>query len=156
MIGVSNNSLFSNTCYTLGKPDWTHDNRFKNNVSRVENRVELDDLIENILKTKPASHWIEKLSEGGVPCSIIKKTSDVIEDEQTKNVKMMQNIEHPEIGPLSLTRLPLTLSKSSIEIRKSPPLLGEDTLSILKEAGVDETTIQHLLEKGIIQTSVKK
>jgi crotonobetainyl-CoA:carnitine CoA-transferase CaiB-like acyl-CoA transferase len=153
MIGISNNSLFSNICKTLGKPDWIEDSRFKNNVSRVENRSELNDLIENILKTKPASHWIEKLTEGGVPCSIIKKTSDVVKDEQTMSVNMMQDIEHPEIGSLSLTRLPLTLSKSPIEIRKSPPLLGEDTLSILKEEGMDETTIQHLLEKGIIQSS---
>lgn len=156
MIGISNNTLFSHLCNILEKPAWTEDDRFKNNVSRVENRADLNYLIESILKTKPSSYWIQKLTEGGVPSSVIKKTSDVIKDEQTKNVNMLQNIQHPEIGSLSLTRLPLTMSKSSLEIKKSPPLLGEDTISILKEKGLDEPTIQELLEKGIIQSLIKK
>jgi crotonobetainyl-CoA:carnitine CoA-transferase CaiB-like acyl-CoA transferase len=156
IIGVSNNSLFSTTCNVLGKLNWIEDDRFKNNVNRVENREKLNQLIQDILKTRPASHWILSLTEGGVPCSLIKKIPDVIKDDQLKGLNMLQSIEHPKIGSLSLTRLPLMLSKSPLEIRKSPPLLGEDTISILKEHGLDDNTIQILLEKGVIQSIVNK
>jgi crotonobetainyl-CoA:carnitine CoA-transferase CaiB-like acyl-CoA transferase len=73
-------------------------------------------LIEAILKTKPSLYWIKKLTEHGVPNSVIRKISDVIKDEQTKSLKMINSIAHPEIGSLSLPRLPLTLSKSPVEI----------------------------------------
>jgi crotonobetainyl-CoA:carnitine CoA-transferase CaiB-like acyl-CoA transferase len=151
IIGVSNDSLFKKVCRVLERQNWIDDVRFKDNVSRLKNRDELNLLMELILKTKPASYWIMELTEHGVPSSIIQKISDVTNDEQTKSLKMFNTIDHPEIGPLSLPRLPLTLSGSPIEIKKSPPLLGEDTLSILKENGFNDMTIQELLDKGIIQ-----
>lgn len=156
IIGVSNNSLFAKVCHALDKSEWIEDARFKMNAERVQNRAELNALIETVLLTKPAAYWIETFIQGGVPHSVVRKITDVLQDEQTKSLNMLQNIDHPEIGSLPLPRVPITLSKSSLEIKKSPPLLGEDTLAILQEKGLDTKDIQDLINKGIIQSPVEK
>ena len=65
---------------------------------------------------------------------------------------MLERVEHPLIDELKLARLPIRLSGSPIGIRKAPPLLGEDTVSILLDSGISQETIDELLSKGVIQT----
>lgn len=151
MIGISNNSLFEKLCKVLDREDWITDDRFSTNLNRVKNRNELNKEMESVLKQKTASEWIAQLDEAGVPSSIIKKISKVIIDKQTESIGMLQNVNHPKIDSLKLPRLPVQLSETPIEIRKSPPLLGEDTESILEESGIDRATIDKLLELGIIE-----
>lgn len=156
MIGISNNSLFAKLCRVLGKEEWITDSRFQTNVNRVENRYELNMLIENVFKTESAAYWIKRLEAGGVPSSIIQNISSVITNPQTESVKMLTKVDHPKIPNLKLPRLPFQLSETPLEIKKSPPLLGEDTIAILKEKDVDEQTINQLIEKGVIQVSKKQ
>ncbi|WP_240613672.1 CaiB/BaiF CoA transferase family protein [Pueribacillus theae] len=151
MIGVSNNSLFEKVCKVIGKEEWIEDKRFKTNLDRVKNRKELNHLIEKILKTKRSEYWITKFEETGVPSSMIQPVSAIMTNEQTESINMLTEIQHRKINDLKIPRLPFQLSKTSLEIKKAPPLLGEDTEAILKERGVNQETIDELIEKGIIQ-----
>ncbi|MFB4165724.1 CaiB/BaiF CoA transferase family protein [Alteribacillus sp. JSM 102045] len=151
MIGISNNSLFARLCKVLGKEEWIEDTRFCTNIDRVKNREELNSSIEEVFKTKSAHEWIDMLEDGGVPSSVIEKVSSVITNPQTANTKMITGVNHPKISDLKLPRLPFQLSNTPLEIKKSPPLLGEDTVAILQERGVDQETIDQLINKGIIQ-----
>lgn len=156
MIGISNNALFTKLCKVLGKEEWVDDDRFSTNINRVENRKELNECIESVFKTKSADYWIDKLEKGGIPSSIIQKISSVIKNSQTKSTKMLTSVKHPRIENLNLPRLPFQLSDTPLEIKKSPPLLGEDTIAILKEKNIDDKTIKQLIEKGVIQINDHK
>lgn len=151
MIGVSNNSLFEKVCRVIQKEEWIHDERFRTNIDRVKNRKELNELIEKQFQTNSSTFWLEKFAEEGIPCSVIQNVSSVIKDEQTENMEMLTRVEHPKISELKLTRLPFQLSESPLEIKKSPPLLGEDTVQILKERGISDDVIQELIDEDIIQ-----
>lgn len=153
MVGISNDSLFKKFCIALEKEEWINDRRFRTNPDRVKNRDELNENIEMTLITKRASEWIEKLDDGGVPSSIIQKISSVITSPQAKSMEMLTKIDHPKIDGLKIPRLPFQLSKTSLEINKSAPLLGEDSVAILKEKGIEGETINQLIEKGVIQVS---
>lgn len=155
MIGISNDSLFARLCKVLGREEWIEDERFKTNLDRVRNRNELNASIEEVFKTKSAKEWIVKLEDGGVPSSIIQKISSVIDSPQTQSTKMLTAVNHPKIDDLKVSRLPIQLSESPLEIKKSPPLLGEDTIDILKEKGLDEETINLLIAKGVVQATEK-
>lgn len=152
MIGVSNNALFEKVCQVIQKEEWIQDERFRSNVARVKHRRELNELIEQQLKKNTSTYWLKRLDEQGVPSSIIQKVSSVIEDEQTISLKMFTEINHPNISNLKLPRLPFQLSESPLAIKKSPPLLGEDTISVLKERGLEDDVIKQLIEKGVIET----
>lgn len=151
MIGISNNSLFEKLCKALVREDWMTDERFDTNLHRVNHRSELNQEIEAVLKERTALEWNEKLDEEGVPNSIIQKISNVITDNQTESTEMLKRIDHPRIDELKIPRLPVQLSETPVEIKKSPPLLGEDTEKVLKENGINQETIDKLLKLGIIE-----
>lgn len=151
MIGISNDSLFARLCMVLGKEEWIQDERYATNIQRVENRNELNYEMEVVLKTKPARYWIDELDEGGIPSSIIEKISSVIKSPQTTSTNMLVDVKHPTIKELKLPRLPFQLSNTPLKITKSPPSLGEDTVQILEENGVDQAMIDRLIARGVIQ-----
>lgn len=155
MIGISNDSLFARLCKVLNKEKWITDPRFRTNLDRVRNRKELSRSIELVLKQKPAKYWINELDKGGIPCSIIQKVSQVINDPQIASTDMLVYVEHPTIPRLKITRIPVQLSETRLEITKHPPRLGEDTVEILTELGYDQQKIQDLFERGIVQGKVK-
>lgn len=151
MIGVSNDSLFEKVCRVIQKEEWITDDRFCTNIKRVKNRTELNELLENQFKTNSSVYWLEKFDKEGVPCSIIQNVSSVLQDKQLESLEMLASANHPKISDLKLPRLPIRLSNSTLEIKKSPPLIGEDTVQILKEHGINDENIQKLMNRGIIQ-----
>ena len=60
-----NNPLFNTIAKTLGHPEWTSDERFRTNSSRV---AYIDDLVAIMTKElcrKTTSHWVKVLGEAG-------------------------------------------------------------------------------------------
>lgn len=151
MIGISNNSLFGKLCKVIGKEELIHDSRFASNLDRVHNRDVLSKELEKAFMMKKASYWKEQIDEVGVPCSIIQKISAMIDHPQVESTGMLEKISHPLIDNMKLARLPIQLSESPARINKAPPLLGEDTHSILKESGLSDEAIENLVAKGIVQ-----
>ncbi|MCG7344078.1 CoA transferase [Sporosarcina sp. ACRSL] len=156
MIGISNDSLFGRLCKSLNKEEWIEDPRFKRNVDRVQNRNQLSREIEQVLSSQDASYWIERIAQAGVPSSIIRNIPSMIEHPQVASTQMLERVEHPLIDEMKLARLPIRLSGSPVGIRKAPPLLGEDTISILQDSGISQETIDELLSKGVIQTTKER
>ncbi|MGN7385410.1 CaiB/BaiF CoA transferase family protein [Sporosarcina sp. SAFN-015] len=152
MIGISNDSLFGKLCKALDKEEWIEDPKFKRNLDRVKNRNQLSREIEQVLSSQDASYWLERIDQAGVPSSIIRNISSMIDHPQMESTQMLEEVAHPLIDEMKLARLPIRLSASPVRIRKAPPLLGEDTISILQDSGISQETIDELLSKGVIQT----
>ena len=151
MIGISNDSLFGKLCQAIGKDEWVTDSRFIKNLDRVKNRLELTEELNKVFSNNKATHWIEKIEEFGVPCSIIQKISSMVNHPQVESTRMLEKVDHSLINDMKLTRLPIRLSESPAKITKAPPLLGEDTITILKESGLSDEAIEKLIKKGVVQ-----
>ncbi len=151
LIGISNNSLFAKLCTVLGKPEWASDPQFSTNTKRLENQQQLSIAINRILTTNRADEWVRLLVDAGVPCSKVKKISEVVEDEQTKAIGMWAKISDSHIKDLKLPRLPFELSHSPLAIKQPPPKLGENSKEILLKFGYLEEQIEQLAAIGTIQ-----
>jgi len=81
MLGGGNDRLFGVLCNRLGKPEWITDAKFVTNAQRVENRVELEDLIEAITKTKTTQAWLKKFKNSGLPYAAINDVKKTLEHE---------------------------------------------------------------------------
>ena len=57
---------------------------------------------------------------------------------------------HPEAGEVPLVASPIRLSKTPVEYRRAPPLVGEHTDEILADLGVDTAGIAGLRERGVV------
>lgn len=81
MLGGGNDRLFGVMCQRLGKPEWAKDERFVTNSQRVKNRVELEDEIEAITRTKTTQDWLDVLEGSGMPYAAINDVKKTLEHE---------------------------------------------------------------------------
>jgi formyl-CoA transferase/CoA:oxalate CoA-transferase len=63
---------------------------------------------------------------------------------------MLVELPHPEHGTFKTTGLPIKLSETPGAIERPPPLHGEHTAAVLREAGLSDAEIAQLRKSGVI------
>lgn len=151
MLGGGNDRLFGVICDKLGKPEWKTDDRFVTNERRVQNRTELEAMIESITKTKTTKQWLDLLDGSGMPYAAINDVKDTLEHEHVLARGMVSEIDHPTCGPIKLVSPPVKYSESRTGIRSPPPTLGQHTESVLTEVlGWKDHDVQRLKDQGVV------
>jgi len=151
ILTVGNDQQFRRFARVAGFEGWADDPRFATNAARVEHRAVLVPLIRQATVFKTTSEWVALLEEAGVPCGPINDLSQVFNDAQVKARKLEVTMAHPLAGTLRQVASPLRLSRTPVEYRLAPPLLGEHTEAILKrELALDSETIAALRVEGVI------
>lgn len=150
-LAVGNDTLWKKFCEVLELTHLTDDPRYSTNPKRVENRDILVPLLEDLFKTKPFKHWVERLEAAGVPAGPVYELSDLFEDPHVIAREMVVPMQHPSIGEIKQVGIPIKLSETPGELLTPPPLLGQHTNEILKELGFDDHNLLDLRTKGVIQ-----
>jgi crotonobetainyl-CoA:carnitine CoA-transferase CaiB-like acyl-CoA transferase len=128
LIGAANDRLFRKVATALGHPEWADEERFLDNPRRVENRVALDALIEEVTRTDTSAAWQAVLEAAGVPSAPMQSVDEVVAHPQTKALGMLQ--ESPD-GRLTIMGLPLSFDGERPPFRRAAPQLGEHTDELL-------------------------
>lgn len=153
MLAVGNDSQFAALCQALGCPALAQDERFATNPARVAHRTTLIPLLEAWFRTQPTAVWTERLPAANVPCSPVNDIPTALADPQAVARAMVQSIEHPVTGAIPQLGPVPKLSRTPAQIRSAPPLLGEQTASVLADLlGFDAEQIEQLRRVGAIGT----
>ena len=120
IIAAGNDHLFTRLCVAIGAPALAQDKRYATNDQRNTHHVELAHEIEQILRTKPATHWINAIEAAGVPCGPINNVTQVMANPQVRARNMIVTMEDPDIGTLQLAGNPMKLSAFSDEKTRPP------------------------------------
>lgn len=153
IIGCGNQKLYELLCNNvLKRPELITDPRFLTVVDRAANDDEMQIEVEKWSTTVTAKEAIELLHANGIPAGPLNDTSDVVVDEHIAGARQMfPEVEHPIVGKLKGTAVPIKFSATPTTIRKPSPLLGEDNAAIYGELlGLDEAQLAELKEKKII------
>jgi crotonobetainyl-CoA:carnitine CoA-transferase CaiB-like acyl-CoA transferase len=105
---------------------------------------------EDLFRTKTTAEWIESLHSAGVPCGPFNFPTEVFEDPQVLANNFLIELEHPLLGAYKTFAPPIRMDETPTRVRRPSPGLGEHTLSVLTELGIDEPILQRLLETGVI------
>jgi len=150
-IAAANQKLWVNFCKVLGREEWLKDPRFETNPKRVENRDILLPLVTEELAKKTCDEWMEKFLAASVPAGPVNNMERLFSDPQIIHRNMIAETEHPTIGKLRLCGIPVKYSDTPADIRLPPPLVGEHTEEILKDAlGYTKDKIEGLKQEGAI------
>jgi succinate--hydroxymethylglutarate CoA-transferase len=132
-VAVGNDGQFARLAEMVSHPEWIKDPRFATNKDRVNNRAEIDGLIEKALGAETADHWIAELHKSGIPAGRINSVAEALETEQAGARKMVETVDHPKIGHVKLLGTPFKFSDTPTSIRRHPPTHGEHTAEILAD-----------------------
>ncbi|MEX3955774.1 CaiB/BaiF CoA transferase family protein [Trinickia sp. EG282A] len=133
IVAVGNDSQFASLCKTLGKPEWSGDERFATNPQRVKHRNELIALIHGMTVRRTTDEWVAAMEAAGVPCGPINTLDRVFSDPHVQARGMRIEMPHPLAKQVPLVANPIRLSESPVQYRHAPPTLGEHTDEVLSD-----------------------
>lgn len=150
IIACGNDKLYNSLKGVL-KIHELEDEKFDNNLKRVQNHAELKQIIEAWSKEREIDEIVDMLLEVGIPSSPINTIDRVVKDRHIAGAReMFVDIEHPVAGKIKITGNQLKFTNRKVQIKTPSPLLGEHNELILKKLGFSIDEITGLREDGVI------
>jgi crotonobetainyl-CoA:carnitine CoA-transferase CaiB-like acyl-CoA transferase len=107
---------------------------FATNPERVGHRDALVERLEGLFAAEPAEHWLELLSEAGVPSGKVRSMDDVYSWDQTLSQGLLLSVAHATLGDIDLPGSPVRFEDQPFSGGRSehlaPPTLGQHNQSI--------------------------
>jgi len=149
IIACGNDKQFVALSNAIGLPDLPNDPRFTTNALRIKHRSEIGELLSAHFLSDNAKHWVEAIHAVKVPVGLINNLEQAFEEPQVKARDMLVEMQHPLKDKLKVIGSPIKLSRTPVEYKKAPPMLGEHTNEILARVA-DVEKLAELRSKGII------
>ena len=151
LIAANQDTVFKRLAEAMGRPELAEDERYATHSARGKYQKELDGLINEWTRTLPLNDLEERMNEFGVPCGLIYKAQDMLEDEHFKAREAIVDVEHPDFGLIKMQNVAPRLSDTPGGVRHVGPTLGEDNDYVLSELlGFDDDEKARLKDAGII------
>jgi formyl-CoA transferase len=153
VVGANSPPLFQRLMSCIGKPDLVHDPRFADNAARVANVEVLDQEITEWTSARPAEVVLDDLAEAGIPSAKIFTAEDIVNDPQYRARHAVQSVPDSVLGReiLHPTPVPRFAETQADGIAWPGPAIGAHNAYVYKELlGIDETTYQDLINRGVI------
>jgi crotonobetainyl-CoA:carnitine CoA-transferase CaiB-like acyl-CoA transferase len=149
IIACGNDKQFVALSNAIGLPELPDDPRFTTNALRIKHRSEIGELLSAHFLSDNAKHWVEVIHAVKVPVGLINNLEQAFEEPQVKARDMLVEMQHPLKDKLKVIGSPIKLSRTPVEYKKAPPMLGEHTNEILGRVA-DAEKLAELRSKGII------
>lgn len=150
IVAVGNDRQFARLCDLLDEPALATDARFTTNAERVRCRDVLVPMLQAHFLQRDRRAWLSLLEAAGIPCGPVNDLADVFADPQVRARGMVVEAPHPHAGTLPLVGSPIRLSATPVESPRAPPLLGQHTDDVLREAGYSDDEVAALRARGAI------
>ena len=119
----------------LEKSEWLDDPRFLTPALRQQNINVRLAMIQDVLRTRSAEEWLERLTEAGVPCAPVLTRTRMIEHPQVRANGIVVVDQHPDTGLLRQARPAARFSATPAALGTGAPALGQHTDNVLAELG---------------------
>jgi crotonobetainyl-CoA:carnitine CoA-transferase CaiB-like acyl-CoA transferase len=133
----------------IGRPDLLLDPRFVTADLRVEHGNVLVEEMKAALITETAAHWMQVLTDVGVPVALVGRVDELTSDPQVI-ANDMAITPTPQVGMPSVINHPLNIEGLATRSAGRAPDLGEHSEVILAELGYTATDIARAKEQGVI------
>lgn len=109
-----------------------------------------DEIVSGWAKSKSVEEAMAELVRSDIPASPIFTIDDIVKDPQVKEREMFIEVDHPGIGRVGLTGIPIKFSETPVRVEARAPALGQDTDSILGKLGYSVDEIKKLRNEGVV------
>jgi crotonobetainyl-CoA:carnitine CoA-transferase CaiB-like acyl-CoA transferase len=144
-LGIREPHLFANFCAVLGRKDFAPDME-----TSGKRREEMIAELRKIFLTKRRDEWVHFFQGKDINFAPVNTPDEAARDPHLLHRKMVVEVDHPRIGKVKQVGMAIKLSDTPGQIRKTAPLVGENTEEVLTELGYIPKEIARLKRSGII------
>ena len=147
---ITQAAVWPKICETIGKPEWITDPAYATPKARLPKLKSIFDTIEEWTMTKTKFEVMDILNPLNVPCGPILSMKELTEEPSLRKTGTIVEVDHPERGKYLTIGMPVKLSDSPAEVKRSP-LLGEHTDEILAQVlGYDAAEVERIRASGAV------
>ena len=155
-VGVSTDAFWKAFCDAFDLKDLHERKEFSNIPGRLENREEINRLVQIELKKYTTADIIARVRKAGVPCASVNSIKDAMDDPHVKERDILDSMDHPECGPIKFVCNPIIRNGKIPKVRFPSPAIGEQTVEVLSELGYSDDEIEGLLSSEVAIAYKKK
>jgi crotonobetainyl-CoA:carnitine CoA-transferase CaiB-like acyl-CoA transferase len=137
---------FAILCDTIGRPDLA--GAYPTNEDRMAHRDRLVADLHSVFRTAGVDHWLGLLQDAGLPAGRVLTIPEAFSDPQAVHNGMLVEYDHPVAGKVKATGSPIQVDHHPARSAGPPPVLGQHTRQVLLEAGLDEGSVEKMIEEG--------
>ncbi|NGM87610.1 CoA transferase [Parapusillimonas sp. SGNA-6] len=150
-IGGANQANWERIADALGHPEWRDDPRYATNSARMQNLDSLIHDMEAVLGAQSQAHWLDVFDRAGVPAGPVHSIGQALSHPQAIARGMVVDLVHPVAGPTKALGCPVHFSRTTTQVRRPAPMLGEHTRELLAEYGYGADDIDAFIAAGAVQ-----
>jgi crotonobetainyl-CoA:carnitine CoA-transferase CaiB-like acyl-CoA transferase len=140
-------------CQALGRIDLVDDARFSSPESRRTNRGVLEAELEPAFGALTPLQWRRRFDSLGIPSEVPVDTQDGdcwLFDDELLRLGVVAELNHAVHGRLRQVGQLINFSDTPGVNRLAPPVVGQDTVELMRWLGYDDDTIHTYREQGIV------
>ena len=145
MLATASEKTFQDMATAAGRRDWLTDPRFEKYHERRMNWGVLVDELEEWSKKMSVKEVVAALEKHGVPCSPYVTVTEALQDPQVEHRGSLCTIEDGG-GTYQSPAPPFRFSSSPLKSGPKVAALGEDTRTVLAQAGLTPSEIEALVK----------
>lgn len=151
LIAGNGDSIFRRLMTLIGRNDLGQDPALADNAGRVARVQELDEVIGAWTLQLTVEEVLAALESVSVPSGRIYTVEDIAKDPHYLARGMIETVELADGSKLMVPGITPKLSLTPGRHHRLAPELGQDSEVILKEMGLTDEQIKHLIDKGIVK-----
>ncbi|UCI31961.1 CaiB/BaiF CoA transferase family protein [Mesorhizobium sp. B4-1-4] len=153
---VYNDGHWNRFFKAIGREDIpVNDPKFATFSARMANIDKVYAELGRIMLTRTTSEWLRLFQEADVPAMPMHSFESILEDEHLSATGFFRAVEHPSEGKLLSMAVPARFSRSTTEITRLAPRLGEHGVEILTEAGFNPEEINNMRASGALRVAAE-
>lgn len=151
VISVRDDTEWRSFCRVIGRAELVSDGRFTSLQSRLNNRAELDAIVNEWTEARAAEEVMTKCQAAGVPASVVQTGADLLKDPQLRHRNYFSPFAESLIGPFEIPRSGFIFKGVPEDPLKLPARFGSDNEPILGELlGYDKATIEQWRQEEVL------
>ena len=153
LVAGNGDSIFKRLMTCIGRDDLGQDPALADNTGRVARVDELDAAIGAWTATRTVDDVLAALEKASVPSGRIYTVADIAADPHYAARGMLQHVTMDDGSDMMVPGIIPKLSRTPGEHRRNAPALGQDTDTILRGIGLNESQIEQLKAQGIVASA---
>ena len=150
IVAGNGDSIFKRLMSAIGRDDLGNAPDLATNDGRVKRAEELDAAIGAWTELRTIAEVLAAMEKARVPVGKVYTAKDIAEDPQYRARGMIQNITTRDGWTVDVPGVVPKLSATPGAIRTTAPRLGEDTRTVLQQAGLTGAELARLADKKVI------